>query len=61
MPSSAEVERDRFPTAIRESDLPDAAELNGVGRATEWDVALRQLASVLPDDQPSIVVLDEFP
>ena len=58
---SAAVERDRFLTAIRESDLPDAAELDGIGRITAWDTALRQLASVLPDDQPSIVVLDEFP
>jgi hypothetical protein len=57
----ATLERDRFLTAVRQSTLPDTALLDGIGRVDAWDTALRQLAAVLPDDQPSIVVIDEFP
>jgi AAA+ ATPase superfamily predicted ATPase len=58
---SAAVERERFLAAIRQSDLPDTSLLEGIEHVAAWDTALRQLAAVLPDDQPSIVVLDEFP
>ena len=55
------MERERFLAAVRQSALPDTALLQGIGSVDAWDTALRQLAAVLPDDQPSIVVIDEFP
>ncbi|MFI6548562.1 ATP-binding protein [Streptomyces prunicolor] len=57
----AHRERARFLTEVRHSSLPDTALLTGVTTVAEWDTALRQLAAVLPDDTPSIVVLDELP
>ncbi len=57
----AGVERERFLTAVRHSTLPDLTLLAGVDRVATWDTALRQLAAVLPDDRPSIVVMDELP
>ncbi len=54
-------ERARFLDEVRHSSLPDTALLAGVTRVDDWDTALRQLAAVLPDDAPSVVVLDELP
>jgi uncharacterized protein len=45
--------------AQRSSTLPNT-ELIGAVRPSTWDAALRLIASSIPD-QPSIVVLDEFP
>lgn len=55
-----EVERARFAASVLRSDLPGRGLLEGV-RFDAWDTALRQLAAALPDDQPSIVVIDELP
>lgn len=49
-----------FTEAVLESDLPGAGLFAGQAPAT-WDAALRLLASCLPDDRPSVVVLDEMP
>ncbi|MEH0422768.1 ATP-binding protein [Streptomyces sp. B21-083] len=57
----AQRERARFLEEIRRSSLPDTTLLAGVTTVAEWDTALRQLAAVLPDDTPSVVVLDELP
>lgn len=54
-------ERTRFLDAVRCSSLPDVSLLAGVERVADWDAALRQLAAVLPDDQVSVVVVDELP
>ena len=48
-----------FAEEVAASDLPAAALFEGI-ELTSWDAALRQLASVLPDDG-SVVVLDEIP
>lgn len=58
---AAATERERFLAAARQSTLPDTELLEGIGGVDAWDTALRQLAAVLPDDQPAIVVIDEFP
>ncbi|MBV1851482.1 ATP-binding protein [Catellatospora tritici] len=57
---SVEADLRLFVEAARESDLP------GAGLFTDqtpgsWDAALRLLATALPADGPSIVVLDEMP
>jgi uncharacterized protein len=49
-----------FAEAVLESDLPDAGLFAGQAPAT-WDAALRLLARCLPEDRPSVVVLDEMP
>ena len=49
-----------FTDVVRTSSLPDAA-VFGEAMPGNWRAALRQLAGILPDDQPSIVVLDELP
>ncbi|MEV6106895.1 DUF234 domain-containing protein [Streptomyces sp. NPDC051940] len=54
-------ERELLLAEVRQSSLPDVSLLAGVERTADWATALRQLAAVLPDDAPSIVVLDEFP
>jgi AAA+ ATPase superfamily predicted ATPase len=56
---SASQELHNFTQAVLASDLPDA---ESFGTApTTWDNALRMLAQLLPDDRPSVVVLDELP
>ncbi|WP_327637468.1 AAA family ATPase [Kribbella sp. NBC_00482] len=45
---------------IAASALPDR-ELFGVEAPTQWPAALRLLAEMLPDDQPSVLVIDEVP
>jgi hypothetical protein len=49
-----------FAEAAVTSDLP-AAELFRDQHPQSWDAALRLLAQALPEDRPSIVVLDEMP
>ncbi|PXX63998.1 hypothetical protein DFR70_105180 [Nocardia tenerifensis] len=49
-----------FVDAVRSSSLPDA-DIFGEALPGNWTAALRQLASILPDGQPSVVVLDELP
>ena len=49
-----------FAAAGAASDLPGAAVFDGQAPRT-WDAALRLLASALPEDRPSVVVLDEMP
>lgn len=49
-----------FAEAVQESSLPDTALFRDQAPGT-WDAALRLLARSLPDEQPSIVVLDEMP
>jgi len=49
-----------FTDTVRTSGLPEA-HVFGEASPGNWAAALRQLASVLPDDSPSIVVLDEVP
>jgi AAA+ ATPase superfamily predicted ATPase len=54
------VELERFRQAILESDLPDRSLIEDV-TLDGWDAALRLLAQAVPQDTPSIVVIDEFP
>jgi uncharacterized protein len=49
-----------FAEAVRESTLPDSEPFVDQAPKT-WDAALRLLVRCLPDDQPSVVVLDEMP
>ena len=49
-----------FSEAVRVSALPDAS-VFAEAVPGNWAAALRQLGGVLPNDQPSIVVLDELP
>lgn len=49
-----------FTEAALESDLPGNELFLGQTPVT-WDAALRLLASSLPEDRPSVVVLDEMP
>jgi AAA+ ATPase superfamily predicted ATPase len=56
---SATQELHNFTQSVLASGLPDA-DAFGAEPAT-WDGALRMLAQILPEDRPSIVVLDELP
>lgn len=56
---SASQELRNFTQAVLASDLPDADSFGTT--PTSWDSALRMLAQLLPDDRPSVVVLDELP
>jgi uncharacterized protein len=49
-----------FVRAVGTSDLPDA-DVFGDATPGNWAAAFRQLAGILPDDRPSVVVLDEVP
>ncbi|MEY9907014.1 AAA+ ATPase superfamily predicted ATPase [Catenulispora sp. MAP12-49] len=49
-----------FVRAVTASDLPDA-DVFGDSIPGNWAAAFRQLAGILPDDRPSVVVLDEVP
>ncbi|MFE1593277.1 ATP-binding protein [Nocardia sp. NPDC058705] len=49
-----------FSDTVARSSLPDA-EVFDEALPANWTAALRQLAGILPDDEPSIVVLDELP
>ncbi|WP_049577424.1 ATP-binding protein [Streptomyces sp. SBT349] len=54
-------ERARFLAEVGRSSLPGTDLLAGVTGVTSWDTALRQLAAVLPEESPAVVVLDELP
>lgn len=49
-----------FTRDVTVSSLPDA-ELFVEATPGNWSAALRQLAGILPEDQASVVVLDEVP
>jgi uncharacterized protein len=49
-----------FSEAVRASALPEA-HVFGEARPANWAAGLRQLAGMLPDDRPSVVVIDELP
>ena len=49
-----------FVSEIAESTLP-GRDLLAAANPQDWDAALRLLAAALPDDQRSVVVIDEFP
>jgi AAA+ ATPase superfamily predicted ATPase len=53
-------ELDFFAQEVAASDLPGASLFSGV-RLDSWDSALRLLGQALPDGEPSVVVIDEFP
>ncbi|MCH7232998.1 ATP-binding protein [Glycomyces sp. L485] len=50
-----------FAAELAASTLPGAADLAGFGPPQTWDAALTMLATAIPDDRPSVVVLDEVP
>jgi len=49
-----------FAQEVAESDLPGAAVFSGV-KLGSWEAALRLLATAVPADGPSVVVIDELP
>ncbi|MEU1984023.1 ATP-binding protein [Nocardia sp. NPDC019395] len=49
-----------FVDEVRSSSLPDAG-VFAEALPGNWTAALRQLAGILPTDEPSVVVLDEVP
>jgi AAA+ ATPase superfamily predicted ATPase len=57
---SAEDELTELAEVVATSTLPDR-ELFSEEAPTQWSAALRLLADLLPDDQPSVVVIDEVP
>lgn len=59
--ASSDAGRAAFAEAIRWSRLP-GKDLFAAGMTwPDWPAFLRQLTAALPDDQPSIVVIDELP
>lgn len=54
------AERADFATTLAQSPLPGAELVAGL-QAGDWNQALRSLAVALPDDAPSVVVVDEVP
>ncbi|MFD7161975.1 ATP-binding protein [Streptomyces violascens] len=50
-----------FAAEVAASSLPDADRFQDFAAPQSWDAALSLLASVLPTDAPSVVVLDEMP
>jgi uncharacterized protein len=58
--ASAEAELEVFTEAVATSTLADRAVFEE-SRPGNWSAAFRQLAGILPDDRPSIVVIDEAP
>jgi AAA+ ATPase superfamily predicted ATPase len=58
--ASTELELESFIEAVSASTLPDRTVFDDATPGN-WSAALRQLAGILPDDQPSIVVVDEVP
>ncbi|NEA31946.1 ATP-binding protein [Streptomyces sp. SID13031] len=57
---SAESELIELADVIADSDLP-GRELFAEEMPNQWSAALRLLAELLPDDQPSVLVIDEVP
>lgn len=58
--ASTEIELEAFVEAVASSTLPERSVFEDATPGN-WSAALRQLAGVLPDDQPSVVVIDEVP
>ncbi|MFI8092709.1 ATP-binding protein [Streptomyces sp. NPDC086080] len=50
-----------FTAELAASALPDASRFSDFATPQSWDAALSLLATALPSDAPSIVVLDEMP
>lgn len=57
---TAAAERADFASAIAQSSLPDGGLVAGT-RPEDWNHALRTLVAALPNDAPSIAVIDEVP
>ncbi|MET9979028.1 ATP-binding protein [Streptomyces microflavus] len=57
---NAAAERADFAATLAHSPLPGAELVAGL-QASDWNQALRSLAVAVPDDVPSIAVLDEVP
>jgi AAA+ ATPase superfamily predicted ATPase len=57
---TVEADLRMFGEAVLESSLPDTGLFRDQEPST-WDAAFRLLARSLPDNQPSVVVLDEMP
>lgn len=58
--AATDIELEAFIEAVTSSTLPDRSVFDDATPGN-WSAALRQLAGVLPDDQPSVVVIDEVP
>lgn len=58
--ASSDVELEALVDAVRCSDLPDRGVFDDAVPGN-WSAALRQLAGTLPEDRPSVVVIDEVP
>lgn len=56
-----EEELASFAAEVAASDLTEAARFADFAAPPTWDAALALLASILPTDQPSMVVFDEMP
>jgi uncharacterized protein len=56
----ADLELAELADVVAESTMPDRA-LFAEERPDQWSGALRLLAEVLPDDRPSVLVIDEVP
>lgn len=59
--ADAPTGRAGFALSVRDSDLPDRDLFPADTAWSSWSAVFRQLAAVLPDDAPSIVVIDELP
>ncbi|MFK4270814.1 ATP-binding protein [Streptomyces milbemycinicus] len=57
---NAVAERADFSAALAQSALPGAELVAGL-HAADWNQALRSLAVAVPDDAPSVAVIDEVP
>lgn len=55
------AERSAFATAVRESEIPGRDLFSDGVTWPSWAAIFRQLAAALPDEGPSIVVIDELP
>lgn len=58
--ASTDIELEALTEAVGSSTLPDRAVFQDATPGN-WSAALRQLAGILPDDRPSVVVIDEVP
>ncbi|OIV36549.1 ATPase [Mangrovactinospora gilvigrisea] len=58
---SREADLASFAQELAASSLPDASRFAGFAVPQTWDAALSMLATALPADRPSVVVLDEMP
>jgi AAA+ ATPase superfamily predicted ATPase len=58
--ASESAELAAFTEAVTASTLPERAVFQDATPGN-WSAALRQLAGILPDDRPSVVVVDEVP